>query len=70
MDRRTFFLAGGAVALAQTAPSNQHVAGLVGSGGRGQYLMKLFMRDPGVRMAGIADVYEPNLEKGPSLAGN
>ena len=36
LDRRSFFLASSAAALAQTAPSNQHVAGLIGSGGRGQ----------------------------------
>ncbi len=49
MTRRTIVFAGGGTLLAQTAPSNQHVAGLIGSGGRGQYIMKLMMRDPAVR---------------------
>jgi predicted dehydrogenase len=70
MDRRTFFLAGSGVMLAGAAPSDQHVAGLIGSGGRGQYIMKLCMRDPAVRIGGVCDVYEPNLEKGLSAAGN
>ena len=70
MDRRSFFLAGGAAALAGAAPSDQHAMGLVGAGGRGQYLLKLFLSNPGVLPAGICDVYEPNLEKGLSLAGN
>ncbi len=67
---RRIFLAGGAAVAAQAAPSDQLVAGLIGPGGRGQYLMKLIMRDPGVRIGAVCDVYEPNLEKGLSLSGN
>ena len=70
MTRRTIVFAGGGALLAQTAPSNQHVVGLIGSGGRGQYIMRLVMRDPGVRVGAVCDVYEPNLEKGLSAAGN
>ena len=67
---RRIFLAAGASAFAQTPPSDQLTIGLIGSGGRGQYILRLAMRDPGVRVGGVCDVYEPNLEKGLSLTGN
>jgi predicted dehydrogenase len=70
MDRRTFVLAGGGAMIAGAAPASQHVAGLIGAGGRCQYIMQLFMRHPSVRIGAVCDVYEPNLEKGLSLAGN
>lgn len=50
------------------APSDQVRVGVIGAGGRGQLLVKVFMTDPAVRMAAVADVYEPNLEAGLSLA--
>ncbi|MBM3775887.1 MAG: Gfo/Idh/MocA family oxidoreductase [Acidobacteria bacterium] len=68
MERRSFFLSSGGALLAQ-APSRQIVIGLIGAGGRGRYIMQTAMRDPGVRVAGVADVYEPNLEAGLSAAG-
>lgn len=58
--------AGGALAAA----SEQIQAGLIGSGGRGRYIMSLMMKDPGVRATGVCDVYEPNLEAGLSASGN
>jgi predicted dehydrogenase len=69
MNRRSFFLSTGGVLLAQTAPSDQLAVGLIGSGGRGRYLMSLFRKDTAVRIAGVCDVYEPNLEAGLSTAG-
>lgn len=70
MDRRTFLMAGGGAAFAGPPPSDRLVVGLIGSGGRGRYLAKTFLRDPAVRVGAVCDVYEPNLEAGLSAAGN
>src|ERR1041385_4613790 len=70
MDRRTFFVTGGGVLFAQASPAKQIRAGVIGSGGRGRYLESVFKRDPGVHLAAVCDVYEPNLEAGLSAAGN
>jgi predicted dehydrogenase len=64
VNRRTFLLSTGTAVLLQAGPSEQIRVGIIGSGGRGQLLMKVFMTDPAVRMAAVADVYEPNLEAG------
>jgi predicted dehydrogenase len=52
----------------QAAPSNQIRVGIIGPGGRGQFLMKTFLNDTSVQITAVADVYEPNLEAGLSLA--
>ncbi|HUQ94644.1 MAG TPA: Gfo/Idh/MocA family oxidoreductase [Bryobacteraceae bacterium] len=67
-NRRVFLMAGGGVALAQS-PSKQISAALIGSGGEGRALLQRFRREPGVSIAGVCDVYEPNLEAGLSVAG-
>jgi predicted dehydrogenase len=54
---------------AQTPPSNRVSVGLIGSGGRGRYIMSLMKKDPAVQVAAVCDVYEPNLERGLSEAG-
>lgn len=61
MNRRTFLLAGSALA-AQAAPSDQINLGVIGSGGRGTFVMTVFQKDPALRVTAICDVYEPNLE--------
>lgn len=68
MNRRSFFLSTGGAMAAQVLPSGQIQAGLIGSGGRGRYIMRLMMKDPALRIAGVCDVYEPNLEQGLSEA--
>jgi predicted dehydrogenase len=62
IDRRTFLVAGGTL-LARAAPSDQIVLGVIGSGGRGISVMTVLQKDPTVRVGGICDVYEPNLER-------
>jgi predicted dehydrogenase len=69
MNRRSFFMTGGGALLGQAAPSKQVSVGVVGSGGRGRLLTAAFRRDPGVRIAALCDVYEPNLEAGLSAVG-
>ncbi len=68
MNRRIFLVASGAAAWAQS-PSERIALGLIGAGGRGRNVMKEFQHDPAVQVAGVCDVYEPNLERGLSAAG-
>lgn len=44
------------------------VCGFIGTGSQGSMLLGRAMRIPGVRMAGICDIYPPNLKKGLSIA--
>ncbi len=53
---------------AGAAPSDQIVLGVVGTGGRGTFVMKVFQKDPAVRVGAVCDVYEPNLERALSEA--
>ena len=59
--------AGGAW-LARAAPSEQINMGIIGAGGRGQFLMRTFATVGAVRFIAVSDVYEPNLESALSLA--
>lgn len=68
MQRRTFLLAAGSTAALQAAPSDQVTLGLIGAGGRGTFVMTVFQKDPALKVGAIADVYEPNLERGISTA--
>jgi len=52
-------------AAVQSAPPVS--VGVIGSGGRGQLLARVFQEDGGARVNAICDVYEPNLEKSLSL---
>ena len=67
MNRRIFLLSGAAFA-AGAAPSDRIGVGVIGSGGRGTFVMGVFQKDPAVRVSAICDVYEPNLEKALSAA--
>jgi len=62
VDRRIFLMSSAATLAG--APSDQLRVGLIGAGGRGRYLAGVFERNPGVQVAAVCDVYEPNLEKG------
>jgi len=68
MNRRTFVLGASGAVLAQAAPSDQINVGIIGSGGRGRFLMQRFARDETVQLTAVCDVYEPNLEAGLSVA--
>lgn len=67
-SRRDFVLAAGAAYAAQAPPSDRLRFGVIGSGGRGTFVMSVFQKDPAVRVASICDVYEPNLERALSAA--
>ena len=63
LNRRTFLLTGGALVAHAASPSDQIALGVIGSGGRGTFVMGVFQNDSAVRVAAICDVYEPNLER-------
>lgn len=67
-NRRVFLMGAGGLALAQS-PSKRIPVALIGSGGEGRALLQRFRREPEVHIAGVCDVYEPNLEAGLSVAG-
>ncbi len=84
MKRRTFVAASAAAAggsligvdaLAETlaprrvAPSDEINVGVIGVGSRGQYLMQLFLRVPGMRITALCDVYEPRFAEGREITG-
>jgi predicted dehydrogenase len=65
--RRTFLMSAAAgVLLGQ--PSERIRLGVIGSGGRGTFVMTVFQKDANTQVGAIADVYEPNLEKALSTA--
>ena len=69
VPRRTVLLsAAGAVAAHAVPPSDQVTLGVIGSGGRGTFVMGVFQKDPALRVSAICDVYEPNLENAISVA--
>lgn len=59
-------MAGGAAL--QAAPSDRISLGVIGSGGRGTFVMGVFQKDTSLQVGAICDVYEPNLEKALSVA--
>ena len=73
MNRREFIgraaAAGSALLLSDSnklwaKPADQINLGIIGVGSRGQQLMRTFLRVPGVRFAGLCDVYEPRFGAG------
>src|SRR5437868_9084739 len=67
-SRRMFIMTGSGMLVASAAPSDQIHLGVIGSGGRGTFVMGVFQKDPSVRVSAICDVYEPNLERAVSAA--
>jgi predicted dehydrogenase len=67
-NRRMFIIAGSGMLVASAAPSDQIRLGIIGSGGRGTFVMTVFQKDPSLQVGAICDVYEPNLERALSTA--
>ena len=63
-----FVMAGSSMLAASAAPSDQIRLGVIGSGGRGTFVMTVFQKDPSLQVGAICDVYEPNLENAVSTA--
>jgi predicted dehydrogenase len=68
-NRREFLYLSGSAILMSTTPSEQISVGLIGSGGRGRFLTKIFLRDPAIKVVAVCDVYEPNLREGLVVSG-
>src|ERR1041384_1096542 len=68
MNRRIFLMSGACMTVVTASPADQVVLGVIGSGSRGTFVMGVFQKDPSLRVGGICDVYEPNLEKALSTA--
>jgi predicted dehydrogenase len=59
----------GAAVAAQSVHAAEKISlGVIGSGGRGTFVMGVFQKDPSLRVGAICDVYEPNLERALSEA--
>ena len=84
MKRREFVTASAAAAgtsllgldaMAETlakrrlSPQDEINVGVIGVGSRGQYLMRLFLRIPDVRVTALCDVYEPRFAEGREITG-
>jgi predicted dehydrogenase len=63
MDRRTFILTTAAAQSRIRGANDRIRATIIGAGGRGRYLTAQF-KELGVEMAGVCDIYEPNLQAG------
>jgi predicted dehydrogenase len=62
MNRRSFVAT--AAGLGRVMGANDRIrAGVIGSGGRGRYVMGQF-REAGADVVAVADIYEPNLQAG------
>lgn len=59
---RREFIASGSLAAARGANDSIHV-GLIGCGGRGRSLLKMFQKDPSCRIAALCDVDQGRLEE-------
>ena len=66
MDRKTFLKVMAAASVAQAA-SDRIRTGIIGPGGRGQYLMGEF-KTAGAEMAAVCEVYEPNIQEALKVA--
>ena len=51
------------------APSDRMRLGIIGVGSRGQDLMRVFLRIPGVKFVGLCDIYEPRFAQGRKITG-
>jgi len=69
-NRRDFLYLSGSAILMSSTPSERISVGLIGSGGRGRFLTKVFQRDPAVKVTAVCDVYEPNLREGLATSGS
>lgn len=60
----------GGLAPARALGANDRVRlGVVGCGGRGSYDMSIFMKNPGVEVVAVCDVYEPRRLRQQAIAG-
>lgn len=63
VNRRIFLAFGSGWSVWAAPPSETVRLGVIGTGGRGTFVMTVFQKDPAVRVEAVCDVYEPNLER-------
>ena len=68
LNRRMFLVSGAGAYALSAAPSDTVGLGVIGTGGRGAFVMAAFGRNRAVRVVAVCDVYEPNLERAVSDA--
>ncbi len=74
LSRRSFLktsaaLTASAVAAGRVLGANEALrVGVLGAGGRAQFLMKSLVKVPNVRIAAVCDVWDTHLEKAKQLA--
>ena len=68
LNRRMFLVSGAGAYALSAAPSDTVGLGVIGTGGRGAFVMAAFGRNRTVRVVAVCDVYEPNLERAVSDA--
>ncbi|HZS56291.1 MAG TPA: Gfo/Idh/MocA family oxidoreductase [Bryobacteraceae bacterium] len=68
LNRRTFIASSAGLSVLAAAPSDTVRLGVLGTGGRGNFVMAAFGRIPSVQIMAVCDVYEPNLERGIAAA--
>ena len=67
MQRRSFMA--GALAAPLAADDAQRRVGVIGSGGRGRFLIDQF-KEVGATVAAVCDIYQPNLRRGVAAASS
>lgn len=68
LNRRTFLASSAGLYVLNAAPSDAVRLGVIGTGGRGTFVMGAFARNPAVQVVALCDVYEFNLQRGVSTA--
>jgi predicted dehydrogenase len=55
---------------AGATPASERIRiGVIGTGSRGQWMMRLFLRQPGVEIVGLCDVYDLRFKEGREITG-
>lgn len=63
LNRRIFLASTSGLYARSVLPNSTLRLGVIGAGGRGTFVMDAFLRDSALEIAGICDVYGPNLER-------
>jgi predicted dehydrogenase len=68
LNRRIFLASTSGLYARSVLPSSTLRLGVIGAGGRGTFVMDAFLRDSALEIAGVCDVYGPNLERAVATA--
>ena len=70
LNRRTFLASSAGLSILTATPGETVRLGVIGTGGRGTFVMAAFGRNPAVQVIAVCDVYEPNLGRGIATASS